>query len=442
MFWIKVKLHSPIPRFSIPTSLLKRNSTNTKERPTPLLRHPQNQPHELVSLSQLRSISQDSLIRSLVDVLVIQDDCEDLDPWSSSRLPRIGEAYDIWPRDKAGCVLSGEIGIAELARMIRERLLCPSLVRIRSYEIGKGNLDFGTELGYVRDLIREKAPAGVQNATVVGMARDFVEGANVALTSIEMRSVDHPLADPPVEFREKFEDWSLESPSVAEAAIGISCDVEDREECVAMLTSASLCLKGGQMAYWIEKVFYEASALKTLNLQIENPQEPYLEAERVVPELKQLTLSASTTSTQQILAIIASSKKTLEHLNFRQVILIEGSTWQGILTSIANECQALVSFILAVLREAPRSLALDCHKVKEENLIPEQYQVGLDAKELGPELRVTRVSYSGMDAGSTLGILAENGYVRKEEEMERTREEGRGEWEERRAKIKAENGWD
>lgn len=394
------------------------------------------------SLEKFRSISRDSFVRSLIDVIVIQDDCEELDPWLSPRLSRIGESYDFWPRDDAGCVVGGEIGIAELARMILERLLCPSLVRIRSYEIGKGNLDFGPELGYVRDLIRGRAPAGLQNATVAGMARGLLEGANVAVTSIEMRSVDHPLADPSVEFREMFEDWSLESPSVAETVVEVSCDHEDGETDVAMLRSASLCLKGGEMAYWIEKVFYEARALKTLDLQVENPQKLSIEAERVVPELKDLILSASTTSRQQILAMIASSKKSLEHLTFRQVTLIEGSTWQQVLTSIANECQALISFNLAVLREAPRSLALDFHKVKEKNLIPERCQVGLDARELGPELRVTRVSYSGVDAVMVLRILADCGYVPTEEEMERRREEGRSEWEERRARNKAENGWD
>lgn len=41
-------------------------------------------------------------------------------------------------------------------------------------EIGMGNLVFGTDLGYVRGLIREKAPAGLENATVAGIAREIV----------------------------------------------------------------------------------------------------------------------------------------------------------------------------------------------------------------------------------------------------------------------------
>jgi hypothetical protein len=109
----------------------------------------------------------------------------------------------------------------------------------------------------------------------------------------------------------------------------------------------------------------------------------------------------------------ASSKESLSHVSFQQVVLNYGSTWREVLMYIAKECHTLTSFALAILRETDDGgLAVDFREVRDED-IPERCRSGLKLTPKGPDgnKRVTKLAYSGIDAGKVLEIIAAMGYV-------------------------------
>ncbi|KAM0716658.1 hypothetical protein Q7P37_008103 [Cladosporium fusiforme] len=393
-------------------------------------------------IERLRSISQDSHIRPLVENIVVQDECDEMDPWTPSPLPTIGALYNIWPRDAAGSVITSEIGITDLTQMLRARLLRPSSIKIQSYQINERNLEYGPELNYARDMIRAKAPSGTNATTVAEMARVLIEGANVAVTSMEIQNAHPSYCDAPTEFKQRFdrEGWSLSSPHIREAVMVLSTDYDGPKTDWSMLGSAIMFLKQEAMSYWLGKVLFEAKELKTLHLHVENQPLPSIEAGRVIPELTDLKLGlgGSTISANEILVILSSSKRSLRHLSFRGMTLAEGSTWREIMTSIAKDYDALTSFELAGLREKTgKGPAVDFHEFKEQH-VPEQCRAGLNFREKGPEKRVTGLTYTGADAPLILGIVASHGYQPTEEEVEQRREEGRPEWQQMLARKRAE----
>lgn len=174
-------------------------------------------------------------------------------------------------------------------------------------------------------------------------------------------------------------------------------------------------LQLGQEAqsYWLQQIFYKASELKTLKLSITNSQDQQLQAGMVVPKLTEFSLSGSRISAGDLLAMIGSSRESLAHITLQQVVVNLGSTWREVLTFIAREYCALVSFTIAIIRETNGGgPAVDFREVRDED-IPEQCRAGLRLTPKGPDgnKRVTRLAYSGPDAGKVLEVIAVTGYV-------------------------------
>jgi hypothetical protein len=65
-------------------------------------------------LENLQSIAEDEHLSGLVETIIIHDDCENVDPYATRRLPKLGHPYKIWPRDETGRVISKETGIEGL----------------------------------------------------------------------------------------------------------------------------------------------------------------------------------------------------------------------------------------------------------------------------------------------------------------------------------------
>lgn len=110
------------------------------------------------SLARLRSLSKDDRLRRLVKTLVIEDDCEKLDPWMIGDFPQVDESTCVWPRDTTGnlyspryppgIVTAGELdaGISDIVHLLRERLLRPTRIRVRDYHIDQGNFPLCPEM--------------------------------------------------------------------------------------------------------------------------------------------------------------------------------------------------------------------------------------------------------------------------------------------------------
>jgi hypothetical protein len=111
-------------------------------------------------------------------------------------------------------------------------------------------------------------------------------------------------------------------------------------------------------------------------------------------------------------AMLASSKKSLKQMNLSGNALKQGSTWREILSFIAQEYQALESFRLGILREVGSGgLAIDFREAKNDPALA-QYADGLQLREVGRagNKRVTRLAYTGVEAGKVLEIVSAHGY--------------------------------
>lgn len=381
-------------------------------------------------LDKLKSLCTEPLIRALIEVLVIQDECNTLDPFAVPDLPSSDSTFHIWPRDNAGMVITSEIGVAELGRMLRERLFCPSTIIIREYRIEPINMLLCEEFARFRPLIRTIPQAVAEPVPLAALARDAIEGANLDVLSLVFRHCDPGYGENSVlssaAIRERFPNGiSVGSPLVREAVIEADTAYLGGVTRFSRLRSA--CVQLGQEAqfYWLQQIFYKATELRALKLSLEDSQDQQLEAEMVVPNLTEFSLGSSRISANVLLAMIASSKESLAHITFLQVVLDHGSTWREVLTSIAKEYHALTSFTLAIIREANGGgPAVDFRDFKDED-IPEQCRAGLTLTPKGPvgNKRVTRLAYSGIDAGKVLEIIAAMGSVPDSYELGRGQRE-------------------
>ena len=364
-------------------------------------------------LEKLRSISKDEYLRPLLETLIIQDDCENLDPWGKSDLPCLDLPYDIWPRDDADLVVTSEIGMTELKMMLRQKLLCPKSIMIQNYRISHGNFNLYSEPGRARDLVGNTAPNRADYSTLTELARDVVEGTNLAVTFLAIRYLDRLRCGSDVLDLPQFKESgaSMGSPSASEVVIELSPENQGQDMTLSMLRSAELDLAGKATSYWLERIFYEATILTTLTLSTRHLSKPLLIGSRVVPKLTELYIPHATISGQDITAILASSKETLTHLRLRQVTLGDEMTWRELLSFIAKGYPSLTYFELRILRDKTGSSApIDFRDVKAID-VPEECQPGLELIEKGPphNKRVVTLSYNGPNAGKILEILASHG---------------------------------
>lgn len=153
-------------------------------------------------LENLQSIAEDEHLAGLVETIIIHDDCENVDPYATRRLPLIGHPYEIWPRDESGRVMTRRIGIESLAQMLRTRQLRPKTIKIRDYHIHQHNLCYhqsDPELLYAGDLILWQAPTWMGLSSPAVIATDLIRDANVSITSFAVEYVEWLLGEVPSE---------------------------------------------------------------------------------------------------------------------------------------------------------------------------------------------------------------------------------------------------
>lgn len=369
-------------------------------------------------LEKLKSASSEPRICTLIDKLIIQDESNALDPFAVPDLPSPDSTYRIWTRDNAGIVASSEIGVAELSRILREKLLRPSTIIIRDYQVDPINMLLCEEFARFRRLIRDIPKAAAEPVPIAVLARNVIESANLDVRSLAFQYADPGYGEQSVlssaAFRKRFPDGiSVASPVIREAVIELDKSYQGCETRFSRLGSAVLQLGQEARLYWLQQIFYKASELETLKLSLRTSQNQQLEAGMVVPRLTEFFLGNSRISANDLLAMIASSKESLTHVGFQQVVLNHGSTWREVLMYIAKEYRALTSFALSILRETDDGgLAVDFREVRDEQ-IPEKCRPGLKLTPKGPDgnKRVTRLAYTGSDAGKVLEIIAAMGYV-------------------------------
>jgi hypothetical protein len=377
-------------------------------------------------LEKLQSIAEDPHLSKLVETIIIHDDCENLDPYATRRLPYIGYPYTIWPRDETGRVISRETGLESLTRMLRTRKLRPKTIKIRDYHICKHNLCYAQsdpELNYAGDLVLARAPSWTSSCSVAVMAKDLIRDANVSITSFVIQYKEWPLGELPSELDTPFtmdsrmydgrmiansQVTSLGGPNVTEALTVLSPDYEGQQTEFSSLQLVELRLGQQDAAdYWLEQIFYKAPTLRSLKISFWPSYRPSLTATMVVPALTEFEICRLSTSTEQILAMLACSKESLTRLSFRSISLDEeGSTWNELLRLFAKEFTVLTSFDLFGLSQDKRG-KIDFHWALDH--IPQEFKASLRYRAKAPEQRVMGMSYDGPNAAEVLGVLGDYG---------------------------------
>lgn len=388
------------------------------------------------SLAQLKSLSKNNRLRRLVKTLVIEDDCEKLDPYMTGDFPQVDSLTCVWPRDFTGdinspgvlpeIVTAGELddGIVDLGYLLRERLLRLTRIHVKDYHITQDKFLLGPDMARLREMIQVASPTAehVPSVRVDGLAKIIVEHSNVAVTSLEIRSVDIGFF-PPVSWDPLVSKlgWSvhLACPRAEEATIELSENYDGKETTFSMLRSTDILVEHDSAAYWLEQIFYESPNLETLSLNFRKSLCPQLAPDRVVPKLRKFSMShiQTTISAQDILAMLASSKESLTHLDLCSINLTGGS-WRTVLSLLAAEYRSLTSFKLGFLREEkgvvsgekkPCFCTLDFGDARDR--VPEAYlqSLNLIEKPRRPHRPVGTVTYDGSNAGPVLHILAEQG---------------------------------
>jgi hypothetical protein len=368
-------------------------------------------------LERLKSMSTNRRLCSLIETLVIRDECNAVDPFIVPELPSMETTYNIWPRDHRGIVIANKIGIADLSQMLRERLLCPKTIKVVDYRIEPSTFLLEPEMARIRRLIGDVTPAAAEPVPLAALVRDVIESANLDVESVVFGFVDagwgENCALNSALFKERYPNgMSIGGPVVRNTEIKISTAYQGEETRSSMLHDADLQLGCEATSYWVGQIFYEATGLKELKLSIKSPQDLNLDAKMVVPAMTSFSLSGTSVSVNDLQAMLASSKQSLKHMNLSGNVLKQGSTWREILSFIAHEYQALESFRLGILREVGSgSPAVDFRKAKNDPAL-DQYAGGLQLREVGlaSNKRVTRLAYTGVDAGKVLEIVSAHGY--------------------------------
>jgi hypothetical protein len=393
-------------------------------------------------LENLQSIAEDPRLSGLVEMIIIHDDCENLDPYATRILPTIGHPYTIWPRDETGRVISSETGIESLERMLRTRQLRPKTIKIRDYHICKHNLCYAQsdpELIYAGDLVLAQAPSWTSSCSVAVMARDLVRDANVSITSLAIQYTEWPIGELPSELDTPFtmdsrlyhgrmiansQVTSLGGPSVTEATIKLSPEYKGQKTDFSSLGSVELRLGQQDAAdYWLEQIFYEAPALESIKMSCWPSYTTSLIATMVVAALAEFEICCLSTSAEQILAMLACSKESLTRIDLRSISLDdEGPTWNELLSLIAKRFTALTSFRVSFLsRDRDHSASIDFYKTLEH--IPQEFRAGLKFRAKAPEKRVMGMSYDGPNAAALLGVLGRHGHMQTWAQIEERRAE-------------------
>jgi hypothetical protein len=138
----------------------------------------------------------------------------------------------------------------------------------------------------------------------------------------------------------------------------------------------------------------------------------------VVPKFAEFELSGLSTTAEQLLAMLACSKRSLTQLSLRSITLAEGSTWNELLSMIAKDFTSLTSFNIIGLSQ-PGLGRIDFHKAPDH--IPQEFKAGLRFRGKAPEKRVMGMSYDGPDAAMLLSVLGSHAYLQTWGQIEERR---------------------
>jgi hypothetical protein len=249
-------------------------------------------------------------------------------------------------------------GIPELARILQEKLLRPAKIRIRDHQIYRFNFKLCPEMSCVQDLIKQAgSPTSTKGVSVSTITRSLVEhsGLNVIYLRFgdERREVpdDHPCyaGITPNPFTNNAYPGN---PIVREATLELSPGYEGSETRFSNLHSADINLDRGEPtpSYWLQRLYHEAPNLKTLSLCIfMQPLGHWRTKTPVAPKLTEFYLHATRISTEDLLAMLASSEETLTYIHLKLVTLL--GEWRSVLSSLARRYPKLDSFRFGALRE-------------------------------------------------------------------------------------------
>lgn len=369
-------------------------------------------------LQRLNHLAADPELAAYVKVISIADDSDLVDPYASSELPSMNTAYHIWPRYESGSIDSSQLDVTAVQNVLRQKLIQPHTILIRDYRTEAANLKFCSEMDIVRDSMKPTGDESSNGITVLTLAREVIEGGDLAMTSIEWHHVDIPFSQSsPLHlprFAQSGQSIALGSPRVAELQIEFEPEKQGHGTGFTMLRSADLRLDRINCAYWLEQILYHAANLQDLSISIEGfPKHEAISADRVIPKLETLRLSHIKLPADLIYSFLAASANSLTGLHLVQVTLLVGSTWLELLSIIARRLRALESFTLALLREegSVGDVAVDYRQLLSGDNLEEQYHSGLVLVVKGPaeKKRVTRISYKGPNAAAVLGLVAKHG---------------------------------
>ncbi|KAI5360074.1 hypothetical protein Slin15195_G119360 [Septoria linicola] len=364
---------------------------------------------------------------------------------ASLSTPFKAESYDIWPRGEDGTVASTDIGVAALQAILLDGQLRPNTILIMNHRIAATNRTTQTEMSsHIEGLVSAEHNGSYSDAAIA-FAADIIRGSNLAVTSIDVATIDIPLAESSlihsvqskgqsdrmvlaspsvtevciaesslihsVQSKGQSDRMVLASPSVTEVCIGLSPSHQGQDMGFALLRTAKLRLGQESCTYWLEKVLYCAVALVALEISIHCPWNMLADTQKVVPKLHSFTVSSTTISAEAICHFLLASGESLIELNFNQVTLVHGSTWLDLLSDLATRFLNLESFSLKILREEKAGhMAIDYSSFDKQHL-EEQYRAGIQLVAKGPShsRRVTRLSYAGPNADKVLRIVARYG---------------------------------
>lgn len=150
--------------------------------------------------------------------MCIEDDCEGNDPWNSSEplsLP------NVWPRDNSGHVIFTDIGVDMLRAMHVENRRTPEMIKVRDYQIDSSNFDCCSPTTRRRDH-RFGSLSQLEPDAVAALAKDIVDGIDLAILSIDMHSPTKFLPGPRNAFRCTPPASSLGGPQIREVVLNLS----------------------------------------------------------------------------------------------------------------------------------------------------------------------------------------------------------------------------
>lgn len=145
------------------------------------------------SLQRLEGIASHRVFAKSLKSLTIEDECHKVDPCVEDRAL---DSSEIWPRDDYLYVLSDQIGVRSLQRMLRLRLISPIIIKVRSYMMFFQSLELCSEYVQRQYNYDHEAKRFTPAAMVAHkLALDIFDETRVAISSIYERPIEWPYLD-------------------------------------------------------------------------------------------------------------------------------------------------------------------------------------------------------------------------------------------------------